>query len=671
MASRYDSTDLVICQTSFYGGQGSDKKVGIKNAYADSECLDARLEPSAMSVLAETSIIRKTAELGLVTGMTQSADGMKWMITDHGKLIKVDRANVATVIANVWTDSVSRADIAYQNMNDTLYITANNRLYSYDKVMSDNLDSRVVVHSLNYSTSNTVAQMLVRSPAGYLTGNGVDRWSFKVDGAGSTAVKTSLSENDDDKCVFIPDVSPMAKIAVGVRNHPASGEMTLILHNNANKEIARAKASVSDIQADGTINFTFIKPIEIVTYKTGGTEYHIHLIADTNDWTVDTYESGKMYGLHFRYYANALNVTSSGYHPIMAYKDGTLLVGNGRYLMQWLPTGAEAETPEVMQSNRVSAVDGMEITSLTSSDEYIVMGCERVGKGQSKDFQQGSLCFWDCVADNVNFRVDLEAGAPQSLYSHQNIIYMVIDNALYVYTGSKAIAKIRTLTSDLGEFSGVDNQTVVYDHAMTVRKGILLLAYPGKTTLNTRAGVYSYGSLDKNYPNSYYYSYALPGLPDNCNTDKYSFEVGGIWNFGENLYISHRVHDNIKNSDTWYITVVNNSSKPAKRFKYESLEYDGSYPWKAKELLRMVATFDPLPQGCTIRLKYKIDGRPWVLSEGKAKAGSTELYFEVNKRFKVLQFGLDGVNDGATKPARITSIGVNIRSLPEEGKMHK
>ena len=402
MASRYDSTDLVICQTSFYGGQGSDKKVGIKNAYADSECLDARLEPSAMSVLAEPSIIRRTNELGLVTGMTQSADGMKWMITDHGKLIKVDRDNIATVMANVWTDSVSRADIAYQNMNDTLYITANNRLYSYDNVTGDNLSSRVVIHSLSYSTSNTVAQILVRSPAGYLTGNGVDRWSFKVGGAGATAVKTSLSENDDDKCVFIPDVSPMAKISVRVRNHPASGEMTLILHNNANKEIARAKASVSDIQADGTINFTFTKPIEIVTYKTGGTEYHIHLVADTNDWTVDTYESGRMYGLHFRYYGNALNITSSGYHPIMAYKDGTLLVGNGRYLMQWLPTGAEAETPEVMQSNRVSAVDGMEITSLTSSDEYIVMGCERVGKEQSRDSQPGGVCQWDSVGNNVN-----------------------------------------------------------------------------------------------------------------------------------------------------------------------------------------------------------------------------------------------------------------------------
>ena len=60
-----------------------------------------------------------------------------------------------------------------------------------------------------------------------------------------------------------------------------------------------------------------------------------------------------------------------------------------------------------------------------------------------------------------------------------------------------------------------------------------------------------------------------------------------------------------------------------------------------------------------------------MFSEGKAKAGDAELYFEVNKRFKVLQFGLEGINDGATKPARITSIGINIRSLPEEGKMHK
>lgn len=671
MASRYDSTDLVICQTSFYGGQGSDKKVGIKNAYADSECLDARLEPSAMTVLAEADIIRKTTELGLVTGMAQSIDGVKWAITDKGKLLKIDKANQATVVANAWTDSVSRADIAYQNMNDTLYITANNRLYSYADATSDNSAVTAVAHQLSYSTSNTVAQLLVRSPAGYLTGNGVDRWSFKSGGAGTTVVKTSLSENDDDKCVFIPDASPMAKISVRVRSHPTAGLVTLILHNNANKEIARAKASVSDIQADGTINFNFTKPIEIVTYKTGGTEYHIHLLANTNDWTVDTYESGKMYGLHFRYYANALNITSSGYHPIMAYKDGTLLVGNGRYLMQWLPTGAEAETPEVMQSNRVSAVDGMEITSLTSSDEYIVMGCERVGEGQSRDFQQGSLCFWDCVADNVNFRVDLEEGAPQSLYSHQNIIYMVIDNGLYAYTGSKAIAKIRTLTSDLGEFSGVDNQTIVYDHAMTVRKGILLLAYPGKTTLNTRAGIYSYGSLDKNYPNSYYYSYALTDLAENSNNNAQSFEIGGIWNYGDNLYISHRIHDNVNNSDTWYITVVNNSSKPAKKFKYESLEYDGSYPWKAKELLRMVATFGPLPQGCTIRLKYKINGGNWVLSEGEAKAGDTEIYFEVNKRFKVLQFGLEGINDGAIKPARITSIGINIRSLPEEGRMHK
>ena len=311
MASRYDSTDLVICQTSFYGGQGSDKKVGIKNAYADSECLDARLEPSAMSVLAEPSIIRKTTGLGLVTGMTQSVDGMKWMITDRGKLIKVDRTNTATVMANVWTDSISRADIAYQNMNDTLYITANNRLYSFDKVISDNLSSRVVVHSLNYSTSNTVAQLLIRSPAGYLTGNGVDRWSFKSGGAGTTVVKTALSENDDDKCIFIPDVSPMAKIAVRVRSHPTAGSITLTLHNSTDKEIAKSTASVSDIKPDGTIEFTFTKPIEIVTYKTGGTEYHIHLVADTNNWTVDTYESGKMYGLHFRYYANALNITSS------------------------------------------------------------------------------------------------------------------------------------------------------------------------------------------------------------------------------------------------------------------------------------------------------------------------------------------------------------------------
>ncbi len=56
---------------------------------------------------------------------------------------------------------------------------------------------------------------------------------------------------------------------------------------------------------------------------------------------------------------------------------------------------------------------------------------------------------------------------------------------------------------------------------MTVRKGILLLAYPGKndTWIPEQAPTVM---VHKNYPNSYYYSYTLPGLSDDHSTDKQS-----------------------------------------------------------------------------------------------------------------------------------------------------
>ena len=50
-----DRGDVIISQTAFYGGMGTDNKIGIKNSFADTECMDARKSPSSLSVLPEAS----------------------------------------------------------------------------------------------------------------------------------------------------------------------------------------------------------------------------------------------------------------------------------------------------------------------------------------------------------------------------------------------------------------------------------------------------------------------------------------------------------------------------------------------------------------------------------------------------------------------------------------
>ena len=94
-----NSGDIIISQTSFYGGTGTDDKIGIKNSYADSECIDARKNPSVMSVLPGTRKLVDEDLDGLITAMEQTPDGMRWGISDKGDLYKIDLANDITKLA--------------------------------------------------------------------------------------------------------------------------------------------------------------------------------------------------------------------------------------------------------------------------------------------------------------------------------------------------------------------------------------------------------------------------------------------------------------------------------------------------------------------------------------------------------------------------------------------
>lgn len=675
-----NSGDIVISQTSFYGGMGTDTKIGIKNSYADTECIDARKNPSVMTVLPGSRKLVDSDLDGLIVAMEQAPNGIRYGLSDKGDLYKIDLANDVTKVAVLpnWSAG-THGDIVYWGNKDSLYITGLDRVYQVSPVVEPGT-TKVVTLSGSHSTYPTMSQILAKDRDGKWVGGGTSRWTFQNGSSGVWYVPKpgdgyypggSDFERSDLKCVLLPDQAPLVAIEVKFAKNPPSGNVTLEIHDEQNKTIAKDVKSVSDLTSDGKIKFTF-NNIRLEEYRNFGTEYHMHLYADTTGFQAAVHKTDDLNGLHFWYYSALLYDTYKKAHPIMNWMGTKLLIGNGQYLVDWLPSGLEKVDQSEFKRHRVIIENGMEITSLSSNDEYVVLGCEKVGKTNTRVFQQGMLGFWDGFADAINFKIDTPMGEPKSLFTYQNITYTIIDGVLYCYTGAKALTKVRTIQDSQSEFTGVSDTTDVFSHCMAIRRGILLVAYPSITTLTTmRHGIYSYGSVDKNYPNSFYYSYAIPE-ETNYNTENNQLTIGGIWNYGDTLYFSYKASDKRTGVDTYTMAIVDNKSLPARDFKYESLKYDGGMPWKDKMALRVVASTDPLPEGCTLQIRYRIDNRPWELGNHIANSGETEVYCEINKRFREIQFGFVGKNTGSSKtPTRITAVALNARELKEEGKVHR
>ena len=666
-----NSGDVIISQTAFYGGQGTDLKIGIKNSFGDAECVDARKNPSSLSVLPGSAKISDADLQGLIVNMTQTPNGVRWGVSTNGSLYKIDTSNDISVAGTLtgWTAGTF-GDLSYWPLTDRIYVTGLDRIYAYGPVLKAGTPA-VTTITAAASTYPTVAQILVRDRDNKWIGGGTDRWTFKT---GSTTTYTvpnaAISETDANKCVFLPDQSPMTRIAIKFAAKGA-GDVTLTIHDQQNNVVGAVTVTAANVSTSVPTNFDFTAT-KLGEYKNFGTEYHMHLTATTTGFTVETYEANLLYGLHFYFYAALLDTTLKKCHPILNWAGSKLLIGNGQYLVDWLPSGLAAIDGSEFQRHRVIVENGMEVTSLTSNDEYVVLGCEKVSTAAGRIYQMGMLGFWDGFADALNFKIDTPMGEPKSLYTNQNITYAIIGGAVYAYTGGKMLTKIRTIADSQSEFTGLNDQTDSYPSSMTVRRGILLMAYPSTTNLTTmRHGIYSWGSIDKNYPNSFYYSYNIPEATGNYNTSAKQYTLGGVWNFGDTLYFSYNIHDNAGNTDSFNLAVVNNSSKPASTFKYESLAYDGGVPWKDKMALRLAASFSALPNGSTITLKYKIDDGAWVNDTHVAANGDTETYMEINKRFKNIQFGFTGTNsvDVTVSPV-ITGIALNVRDLGEEGKVH-
>lgn len=679
----------MVGNTEFYGGLSTDRKIGIENSYYDGECLDVRKSPSQMTVLPMSRTLPDSGVItGLMTAMTQSKDGNIWGIDENGKVYKIDENNAITAVSAIATSS--GFSLENSDIDDGLWwADGGHKLFSYGKVLNPTGANRATNSFEFLEDHSEYIDYAVE-----IQQNG-DQIFYQSDpdirrsaGTQNVTIKTSVSENEEDKVLYLPALIPVAKI--GVRfTAKGSGTVRLEIHDENNNIVASSSAKdASDVSTDGYTEFEVrpnpanaLSPSNQFTTtpwagdtSEGGSVLHIHIVASTSGYTVKSSVAGSLWLTgDITSTAYILHETFNKKHPMVMYDK--LYIGNGRYVStkESSPLDYVSDTLFIQDALRLD--DGFEVCSFGSSDEYLMIGAEKYSAGSTRGFQAGRIYFWDRQSEGPNFYIDCNMGSPKAIYNFGNIVYIIIAGALYAYTGGKELVKVRTLKGTDTEYSGRNSVTEVYPNMMTIRREVLMIAFPSNTTAySIRHGVYAFGSVDKNYPNCFTYNYKIPGATteetlDQHNSDSQHFRIGCVYNFNDALFYSYEVEDLDAGTTRVALAVVDNDSGTSTSYMWESLQYDAGSPAFQKMALRVGIYFDPLPANTTITPIYRIDDGEWQTGPATATTGDRYITCEINKRFHELQYGFVGTTGNDLLTPVIKQVSAEIRVLNEEAKL--
>ena len=695
-----DTGSRLVGNTEFYGGLSTDRKIGIENSYYDAVSLDVRKSPSQMTVLPQSREIDDNNVIsGLITAMTQTKDGMIWALDENGKLYSIDADN--TVVAVNSAPLSSGHGLVYALSQDALWLAdGKHTLFSYGKIINPRNAARAMtIFETIQDNSEYIDNSITTNYAGnYVSNPDIPRnaTSDITPTFYDFSCPTSISETEANKALFLPGISPVAQIGVYIKT-VGSGTLKVVIHDQNDNVVAESNAVAASEFAAGDYNYfeVYPDPTSPMTAKNqatvvpwagdlieGGGEYHIHVVASSSGYVLQTVtDSSLYYGMRLKARGYTLCETYNGKHPIAIYK--SVYVGNGRYVAEIQGQALSDYLDDTMYlPHRLRLDDGFEVCSIATSDEYIVIGAEKYSQGSTRGFQAGKLYFWDGESDSPNFSIECNMGSPRCIYNYANITYVIVNGALYAYTGGKELIKVRTMKGTDNEFTGANTTTDVFPNMITTRREIMLVGFPSITTSKkTRFGIYGWGSIDKNYPNCFTHNYTIPGADPQFNTNNQTLRLGCVYNFGDALFYGYEVNGNPA------LATVDNESGAAQTFHWTSLCYDAGSPILEKTGLRIGIYFDKLPEGTTITPIFRIDegdvfptssgnyetvdinGELWCKGPHTAVAGDRSVRCEVNQRIHEFQYGFIGTtNNGMSTPV-IKQVSAEVRINNEERKI--
>lgn len=611
----------------FFGGWATDKQLGSDGQFYYSRHFDFRKKPSSLTLLPKPANTDGGVVVDLVQAMDQLNSGIRYALGDAGWIYKVTTAGVWSSVANI--GEAGGAGLLYRSDVDHLYISGQTKLSRIPRV-SNGGSVQINWFENGVSTSTTCT---------------------KSGGVNTCAIPLAIDESSITKRrSFTSDIEPLYKLGVRVVAK-GTGDWTLTLHDDANNSLGTVMVTNSNLNDNKVNYFVFSTPVRIQRGNNGAGSaltYHFHLTSTVADGTIATTTDGSMADCDMELWANALVTTNNGLHPITQFSNSTL-IGNGRYIAAYEPLQDNPSTAD-FQRHRLTLPPGFEVCGFAQKNLMCVVGAEK--RSSTGEFQEGMLFFWDGIADSYNDFWPVPEGSPESLFSHKNVVHFIAGGALYRMRGGDEPIKVKTFRNTDSEYSNATDITHVYPNMMTVRRGILLIGYPSITTnLSLEHGVFSLGSVTREYPESFGFSYTTSN-GNILNNGSNNLKVGMVRSYGDTLYISWR--DDSVSPQKYSVDIVNNSSVPASAAQLEVLQFNNNQPSKYKNAGYLIGTFESLPSGSTIKLKYKIDAdSDWNYSD-EASSG-TYLIMPIDRKYLNVQFGLDVTCSSVTSP-EVTSL---------------
>lgn len=690
-----DSGKITVNLNSFEGGESIDFKNGVANAFFKSEALDFRSKASQMSVLPGASAIPGASAVlvDLPVEMVQDPTGARWILGDGGNLYKLSTSDVLTKVATL-TDGCGYG-MVYNQLSDMLYITGQQTVSIYGPLQnSPTLKDMQFAESA--SSANGVVNMYQSITTNYdgaarnnlqslATTQGVtDPSQVTTNALNTYSVPNAISEAAGQTCPFAPDLEPFSAIALYV-DTVGTGNATLTLHDGFNRVLAQITINHASLTT-GYNKFVF--PTPGIRSFTGAIQsglsaaYHWHITSSVN---ADTMKVRVLTANDLRYadfilFNYRLVKTNNTWHPATVFTGNgfMLCVGNGQYLSTYNFSNDANPSNNVWQRERFPIDAGFEICGLSVNNQYLVIAAEKRSTNNNRNFQEGCLYFWDGISSSYLFKISLPMGAPYSIYTFNNITYFVCAGALYAWGGGQQVIKVRPIAYQNTDYLNAIDRTIVNPNMMAPRNNLLMIGYPSVTTNPTvKYGVYSWGSVELIYPNSFGYSYALSHASDTVSgynvTGSNNLQIGMVKNFVDTMYIASR--KTVSGVTTYYLDQVNNSSAPATVFSWDSLIYDGGVRYKQKEAMRLKINFLPWPANATLQAYYslergaKVNADPITNTPYSPSTGDTSLVIDINKRFYEGQVGFSGTCANPATIPTITGVTLEVDPLAAESDL--
>ena len=530
--------------------------------------------------------------------------------------------------ARVWNDIRSATELVANN--DDILSGAEAGLVAYYKLDTDYTDSQA--SGLNDLTASGSPVFSTDVPFSGVTARAdLDQ---SLDTSGSTyALTTGVDEGATHRQTFVPTKDPQKSIQVNIAAI-GSGNWTLTVHDALDREVAALTVANGQLNT-GLFEFIFSSVWRPVI----GASYHFHITSTVADGTIVSTGSNNLEtGEFFAYYQ--FLVSDTDFHPATQFLN-FMVIGNERYVAKW-----EGTASANYNNQQITLPSGHRVRAFGFWREYLAIGTW-VGTNIT-DFDLGRIFFWDGTSDTFNFYIDVPEGGVNALLGTKGLLYIWAGYSgdMLVYQGGDSAQKVKRIPK-IEE----DKDIEIFPGAVNMWRTLVHFGVSGGgTTTAVEKGVYTWGSLNRNFTNSLGYDYPI----STSTRTGTGLKIGMVMPVGQELLIGWQ--DGI----SYGVDKVALSNDPFSTATVELLISDLGDLSRDKIPLLLRADFEGLNSGETINVKYKADRESdWKESTAEDTADALETRMKIAEELKEISVAVDLQTSTTSSPALI---GITLES---------